>query len=355
MRRRMSPATVRRRPVYRAERVCVCQREWQRSVVRVRSANESEGLTGGAWKDSLVTIVPDHLAQGVLALRGPAGAEWVHRWPAIIATCAERWSLQVGLPFANLSYNFVAPARRADGSAAVLKICFPDRELVTEADALRIFEGRAAVKLLEVDFDAGATLLERIEPGTSLITLDDEVATSTAASVMQRLWRPVPAQHRFPAVTDLAAGLDRLRERFGGGTGPLPRRLVEEAERLFAELLASAAPPVLLHDDLHHGNILAARREPWLAIDPKGLIGEPAFDTAALLHNPENLLTATHPGRLLVRRVDQLSERLGFDRARIRGWGLAQAVLAAYWSVEQTDRVWEQPIVCAHLLAEMDS
>lgn len=353
----MSPATVRRPPVYRAEHVCVCPGEWQRSVEGIRCANENEGLTGGAsWsKGQLVTIVPEHLAERVLALRGPAGASWVHRWPAIIATCAERWSLQVGLPFANLSYNFVAPAQRADGSAAVLKVCFPDREFFTEAEALRLFEGRAAVKLLEVDLDAGAMLLEKIEPGTSLITLDDGVATSAAASVMQRLWRPVPAQHRFPAVADWAAGLGRLRERFGGGTGPLPHRLVKEAERLFPELLASAAPPVLLHGDLHHGNVLAARREPWLAIDPKGIIGEPAFDTAALLHNPEKLLTASHPARLLARRVDQLSEHLGFDPQRIRGWGIAQGVLAAYWGLEDGGQVWEQALYCAQLLAGLES
>ncbi len=171
---------------------------------------------------------------------------------------------------------------------------------------------------------------------------------------MCRLWRPVPADHRFPTVTEWAAGLGRLRERFDGGTGPLPARLVEEAEQLFEELLASSAPPVLLHGDLHHGNVLSARREPWLAIDPKGIVGEPAFDTAALLHNPRELLDAPQPGRILARRVDQLSEQLGFDRARIRSWGLAQAVLAAYWSLEDTGWVWEQPLICAQLLAGME-
>ncbi len=116
-------------------------------------------------------------------------------------------------------------------------------------------------------------------------------------------------------------------------------------------MLASAAAPVLLHGDLHHGNVLAARREPWLAIDPKGLIGEPAFETVALLHNPERLLSAPQPGRILARRVDQLSEHLGFDRQRIRGWGIAQGVLAAYWGLEDAGQVWEQALTCAQLLA----
>ncbi|MDP9370111.1 MAG: aminoglycoside phosphotransferase family protein [Chloroflexota bacterium] len=302
-----------------------------------------------------MSIVPAHLVRTALALRGPAGEEWAQRLPSLVAACARRWSLQVEPPFPDLSYNFAAPASRADGTGLVLKICFPDREFFTEADALRLFAGRGAVQLLEVDLDVGAMLLERIEPGRSLVTIDDEAATSAAASVMCRLWRPVPAGHRFPAVADWAAGFARLRTRFDGGTGPLPARLVEEAERLFDDLLASSAPPVLLHGDLHHGNVLAARREPWLAIDPKGIIGEPAFDTAALLHNPENLLAAPHPGRILARRVDQLAEQLGFDRTRIRGWGLAQAVLAAYWSLEDVGRVWEQPLLCAQYLGEMDS
>ncbi len=301
-----------------------------------------------------MSVIPEQLARSALALRGAAGGEWAHRLPATIDACVHRWCLRVEPPFPDLSYNFAAPARRADGSPAVLKICFPDREFITEADALRLFAGRGAVQLLEADLEAGALLLERIEPGTSLVGLDDEAATSAAASVMRRLWRPVPADHRFPTVTDWSAGLGRRRERFDGGTGPVPVRLVEEAERLFDELLASSAPPVLLHGDLHHGNVLTARHEPWLAIDPKGIVGEPAFDTAALLHNPRELLDAPQPGRILARRVDQLSEQLAFDRARIRSWGLAQAVLAAYWSLEDTDLVWKQPLVCARLLAEME-
>ena len=302
-----------------------------------------------------MTKIPADLAHRALALRGAAGAAWASRVPATIAACAERWSLQIGPPFPDLTYNVAAPARRADGTAVVLKVCFPDREFLTEAAALRLFAGRGAVQLLEADLEAGALLLERIEPGTSLVTLDDEVATAAAAAVMTRLWRPVPATHQFPTVGDWAAGLGRLRARFGGGTGPLPALLVEKAERLFDELLASAPPPVLLHGDLHHGNVLAAHREPWLAIDPKGIIGEPAFETAALLHNPESLLAAPHPGRLLARRVDQLSERLGLDRERIRSWGIAQAVLAASWGLEDGGEVWEQAIVCAQLLSERAS
>jgi streptomycin 6-kinase len=107
----------------------------------------------------------------------------------------------------------------------------------------------------------------------------------------------------------------------------------------------------VLHGDLHHYNVLAARREPWLAIDPKGVVGEPAYDTAALLHNPVEVLETPRPGKVLERRIDLLSQELGLDRERVRGWGLAQAVLAAYWGLEDSGQVWEEALVFAEMLS----
>ena len=109
--------------------------------------------------------------------------------------------------------------------------------------------------------------------------------------------------------------------------------------------------PVVLHGDLHHYNILSAVREPWLAIDPKGVVGEAEYEVGALLRN--HLLSTVRPERLLARRVDQLTDELGFERQRIVGWGLAQAVLSAWWSFEDTGQVWDEAIACAEVLAEL--
>jgi streptomycin 6-kinase len=128
--------------------------------------------------------------------------------------------------------------------------------------------------------------------------------------------------------------------------------LLEEAEILFAELSISMAEPVLLHGDLHHDNILAAERQPWLAIDPKGLVGEPAYEVGAWLRNPlPQLLHRPQPGRVLARRIDQFVEELGLDRTRVRDWGMAQAVLSVWWSIEDTGQVWDDALACAELLA----
>ncbi len=298
-------------------------------------------------------LIPEDFARRMIELFGEEGVAWLERLPSILAACEQRWGLVIGPAFPNLSYHYAAPAVRADGVAVVVKVCSPTGEFAQEAEAMRLFDGHGIAQLLECDPGNEVMLLERLEPGTPLSTLeDDEEATSCAAAVMHQLWRTAPQEHPFPTVARWGAGFARLRQYYGGGNGPFPAALLEEAETLFAELTASMAEPALLHGDLHHDNILAARREPWLAIDPKGLVGEPAYETGALLRNPlPQLLERPQPGRVLARRVDQLAGELGFDRERVRGWGLSQAVLSAWWSVEDSGHVSEETLKCAELLA----
>jgi streptomycin 6-kinase len=308
--------------------------------------------------------LPEHFVRTIQGLHGDRGVEWLGGLPALIDTIERRWSITALPPFENLSYNYLAPALRADdGRELVLKLGVPNRELLTEIEALTCFQGRGCVQLLAVDREQGALLLDRLQPGTPLSVLDDDPqATSIAAGVMRRLWCPLGPEHPFPSVANWAAGLGRLRKRFGGCSGPLPEALVSRAECLFCELLDSTAEPVLLHGDLHHENILAVDdqasrdtgRRVWLAIDPKGLAGEPAYEVGALLRNPwPKLLSMPQPDRILACRVDQLSAELGFDRERIVGWGLAQAVLSAWWCIEDNVPCWEYAIACAELLAAL--
>ncbi|HYO49089.1 MAG TPA: aminoglycoside phosphotransferase family protein [Chloroflexia bacterium] len=297
--------------------------------------------------------IPSHFARTMQEVYGEAGVEWLKRLPTIIAGCERRWSLAVLPPFPRLSYNYVAPAVLADGRDAVLKVGYPGPELMCEMEALRLYNGHGIVQLLHADREQGAMLLERLKPGTPLASIeDDEEATSIAASVMRQLWRPVPSEHQFPTIARWASGLERLRKHFSGTTGPLPKSLVEEAETLFTEFIASMGEVVLLHGDLHHENIIAAKRQPWLALDPKGLVGEPAYEVGALLRNQlPQPLTQPEASRILARRVDQLAEELGLDRERLISWGLAQAVLSAWWSIEDHGYGWEPAIAVAEALA----
>jgi len=298
------------------------------------------------------TDLPEEFALRAIEMHGDAGREWLARLPLLLEEVARRWSLTIGMPFRGLSYSYVCAVTTSDGMPAVLKIAIPDREFLTGVEALRLFDGCGVVRLLDADPDLGALLLECLEPGTPLSSVsDDGEAISIAVSVMRRLWRPVRAPAKVPSVADWAAGLGRLRERFGGGTGPLPGVLVEQAERLFADLLATQGEHVLLHGDLHQDNILSAEPEPWLAIDPKGVVGEPAYEVGALLRN--HVLDAPDPRATTERRVHQLAEELGLDRARIVAWGFAQAVLSAWWSIEDHGPGWESSVACAELLAEV--
>ena len=299
--------------------------------------------------------ITDEFHQRIASVFGEDGVAWLERLPEIVAGCAERWDLTIESPFP-LSYNYVTPARRADGEPAVLKVRCPHEETATEIDALLAFAGEGVCAVFEHDAERYATLMERVIPGAPLTTIvadDDEHATAIAIDLMTRLWRSPPAEHSFPTVGDWARGLARHRTRFDGGTGPLPSRLFEEAEDAFGWLLATTTNSLLLHGDLHHDNILSATREPWLVIDPKGIVGDPGYDLGALLYNPmPGLLALPNPGRVITRRVDQLAEGLGMERDRVRAWGIAQAVLSACWSIEGNGD-WRHTVTCGEYLAAL--
>ena len=298
--------------------------------------------------------LPPEFSRRIIELAGDDGVAWLDALPARLKEAERMWGIALQPPFP-LSYNYVAPGTRGDGSEVVLKVGIPNHELRTEIEALRLCDGRAAVRLLEADGDRGLLLLERIRPGTSLVELaDDEQATAFAAGLMPDLWCPVPPRHSFPSVADWALGLRRLRTRYDGGSGPLPSGLVEIAEERFETLLSSAAEPVLLHGDLHHWNIIRSERRGWLALDPKGVIGEPAYEAGALLRNPLPGLLRGNAKRTLARRLDQLSDRLRLDRTRLLQWAMAQAVLSAWWTIEDHGAGWEPAIAVAEVLLELD-
>ncbi len=279
----------------------------------------------------------------------PGGAAWLNSLPLLLAECERRWQLKIAKTPFTLSHSYVAPALTARDREVVVKLGVPNPELSTEIRALRLYGGGAAVRLLDADEQKGLLLLEHLRPGSMLLRVeDDALATVTVARTMRELWRPLPAEPQFPTAAKWASGLQRLRQRFGGGTGPFDPRLVQTAESLFGELLASSDSPVLVHGDLHHFNILSATRRPWVAIDPKGLAAERAYEVGALLRNPAPHLCLDLGVQR--RRIDLLADELGFDRRRIVGWAAAQAVLSAWWSYEDSGSGWEPAMMCAEVL-----
>jgi streptomycin 6-kinase len=257
---------------------------------------------------------------GLDELRGyPGGAEWLDRLPRLVAECAELWSLRLGERYEYSYASIAMRAERPDGTPAVLKIGWPHPEAEHEAAALAHYDGRGAVRLLAHDAERNALLLERCEPGTSLREVADEKALPIAAGVLRRLWRPPADDHPFDVLADLAmewAGLPGLDAGMVG------------------DLVGSQGLLVVCHQDFHSANVLRAQREPWLAIDPKPIVGEREFDTAALVRDRQPIADAG----VLRRRLDVLSAELGLDRERMRGWAIVHAV------------AWEHPRVAELLL-----
>ncbi|MFC4108525.1 aminoglycoside phosphotransferase family protein [Micromonospora zhanjiangensis] len=291
-------------------------------------------------------MISDALARNVRANWGADGDRWLARLPTILRDLARDWDLTVGPPY-ELSYHYVAAVTRGDGSPAVLKLGVPTGpSLAEEAPALAAFDGRGAVRLLRADLGRGALLLERVTPGwraRDLVPRRDADATSAAVGVLRRLHRTPPPGCPLPDAADQVRAFDAYAARYGDA-GPLPLDLVVRAGGLMRELRASADRRVLLHGDLHHDNILRATREPWLAIDPHGLVGDPGYDTGALLFNPDPDNRDEALTRLVPARVEQLADQTGLPPDRVLGWGFVKAVLSDVWTAEDRSPGGSSPV-----------
>lgn len=286
---------------------------------------------------------------------GEAGTAWIEKLPVTLDIMAERWSLALEEPYKDPSYNFVVPGQRADGREIVLKLAVSEQELSHEILVLRAFNGGGMAEVIESDAKAGALLLERIIPGRAIVELDDdEKSTSIACKLIRQLQSLDAHAINMPKVKSWGRGFARHRAQHAGGSGPIGESMLARAESLFAELSASTEKETLLHGDLHHWNILSAKRQPWLAIDPKGVVGDPAYEAGAWLRNPVRAVQAGDISEaLLARRIDQFVDELSFESSRVIGWGFAQAVLAACWSFEDRDEDGDLFLAWAELLSNL--
>jgi streptomycin 6-kinase len=297
--------------------------------------------------------LPSEFIANIEGVFGKAGKRFLANLPALIEEASQKWSLTDVRPSPELSYNFVAFAKRGQ-EQVVLKMGVPNRELKSEMATLRLFNGEGACRLIDHNLRKYWMLLERLQPGVMLVTLeDDEEATHIAADLMQRIWRPAPEKDVFIRLSDWFDGLKKLRPHFKGGTGPFDQKLVERVERSVKDFFAENHKPVLMHGDFHHYNILSSERG-WLVIDPKGVIGPACYEVGPLLINPwGDLLNGNNYRQLTKRRIDILHEKLGFERERIREWGLAHAVLSAWWSIEDHGD-WRYAAEFAEMIADLD-
>jgi streptomycin 6-kinase len=214
----------------------------------------------------------------------------------------------------------------------VLKIQWPHRESEHEAAALELWDGDGAVRLLAHDEERHALLLERCRPGTYLGELDADAGLGVLIQLLPRLWKPAGPPFRSLA-EEAGWWACSIREEWDEAGRPFEKELVDAAVAALEELAPTQGEQVLIHQDLHADNVLAAQREPWLVIDPKPLVGEREFGPAPIIRSVE----LGHSERAVVDRLDRLSSELGLDRDRARRWALGQTIAWTFGSeIQQT-------------------
>ena len=260
--------------------------------------------------------------------------------PDLTTTYLDRWGLEiVGAPLSGAA-SLVLPVRRADGSDAMLKLQQLNDETEGEALGLRTWNGDGAVRVLADDPTTCTLLLERLQPRALTDVPDHEEATTILTELLARL-TAVPAPPGLRTLADVANEmLDDAPDLIPLLSDPAEQDLVRRCAAQLAELVKEPGDR-LLHWDLHYDNVLAADREPWLAIDPKPLAGDPGFELFAALNNRFDELVATGDlPRAIRRRFDLMVEVAGLERDRAIGWTLARILQNVLWDVEDgEDRV----------------
>ncbi|WP_434095003.1 aminoglycoside phosphotransferase family protein [Streptomyces lydicus] len=269
---------------------------------------------------------------------GGQGAEaraWLAGLPRLGGDLLERWDLRPDGPAGHGMASLVLPVLRADGTPAALKLQQLREETAGAATGLRTWRGDGIVRLLDHDEESSSQLLERLDATRTLSSVaDDARALRILAELLARL-SSVPAPEGLRTLSGLAAAmLDQVPRAVPALREPAEQRLVRTCASAVAELVGEPGDR-LLHWDLHYDNVLAGEREPWLAIDPEPLAGDPGFELLPALHNRWAEVVATGDvERAVLRRFDLLTEALGLDRRRASGWTLGRVLQNALWDIE---------------------
>jgi streptomycin 6-kinase len=291
-------------------------------------------------------VVPAILRDGIGRTAG--GGAWIARLPELVDRAVARWGLELGEPFRTGYASWCAPASATGGRDAVLKIVFPHDEARHEARALRAWDGRGAVRLLDDAPEDWALLLEHVRPGTSMTesdaTAEERLAAGAdvhrelcgaAADPGSRALRGL--QEAVPSVVEVCRGwsdllADRAARAAVEGDLDLDPGLLALAVTYLRDLPTSAGRDVVVHGDFNPGNLLRAPDGRWVVIDPKPMHGDPAYDLWPLLSQVDDPFRRAYPADVLRPRLALVSDRAGLDAQRIAAWSVARACEQALWT-----------------------
>ena len=296
----------------------------------------------------------DHFITCIKRWYGKEGEQWLKHLPEHIEKCAVRWDLKIGIAMPNLSANYVCNAQLADGTEVILKMS-PHKKPVMEMEALEHLTSHPGIiNLIYSDEDLAAMVLEKVQPGTSLVEVqkkDDEEAIRIAAPIIRDVVADEPSKHHLRTVSEEMKVIHEMYKK--GIWDDETMAMLTKAIAIQKKLESTKKEDKLIHGDLHHDNILFDEKKGWLAIDPKGRIGDPAYNAARIMRNYWD----TEPTESLVRkRIEILAETLGFSQSRIASWTYLDCVLSESWDLDEIGKREEneKPII-ALIEAVMDS
>jgi streptomycin 6-kinase len=280
----------------------------------------------------------NQLIENITNLFDEKGKTWLNTLPTILEALAASWQLTSMTPVDNMTFNYVAKAIFKN-QLVVLKVSFDEASIMDEKKALNYFDGNASIRLIDYNQQYHALLLQQAVPGTTLKSfypMEVEFVMDCYVRTMQELHnKPFPTKHDFRHISDWLKAIDKAM------SDSIPKELLNKAIHLKNKLLSSPSKQFVLHGDLHHDNILKDGDD-WLAIDPKGIIGEAAFEIAAFdfISNRE-MADRQDIKKLFDARIELISNQSDLDYQRIKDWVFVRLILSAVWSIEDNcDPSW---------------
>jgi len=282
-------------------------------------------------KGEKMVRLPKNFIDTIKSLHKKEGETWLSEFESLVQYCEKRWNMEILEPY-ELSYNFVAPGIMKNGEKVVVKLVVPsDQGYLNELSALKTFNGNGIARLIDEEVSRGVMILECLLPGKQLASIiDDQKATVIMSKVMKELWVEAPTESTMPTLLEREQEVKDILMKNPKGLGPISREMLTEVVNLFHYLNGTIKKHYLLHGDLHHYNVLSAG-DKWLAIDPKGLIGEREYDVIQFLFNK---MPDENRKDVLYKRINILVDELNLNEERVLLWGYCHSVLALCWYIE---------------------
>ena len=301
---------------------------------------------GNTFRDT----IPTELVTHITAICGTPGEQWFKDLPKQIADLEAAWTITIHEPFPGIEYNFVAPATTEDGIEVVIKIAppFETVEIYGEAKHLRTLGGQGSVKLLAEDRDRRAIMIERALPGEALFARfknDAAACVEPAIGVLRSILRPPPAD--MSDVVTLDQWFNNFRRY---AETKFPADYAQKAFEIYERLSIQPGRTFYLHGDFHPGKVVTATRSPFLAIDPKGIVGHVGYEIAVFLNNLHWWQKGTIDVCEFLRgAVRQFATAFDFEEQELREWAYAGMVIGAWWTYDDMPELYNNEVALADI------